>query len=597
MKFNYLLLNGSLIYWAFLTSEILSFQPADVDCCKASTKTLCQLDRAIFDKVKGLEKQLSSCCSTIGKELDHILKALSGCGSITSIGQANIPFQSPASGYFCLKEDVVFDGNTIVGGEIGPTATAFSGENVVFDLNNHTIHISGDGTNGVALFANIPPNPSQQNPRASTHMLIKNGTIIGSTDSSQAGIIILTNNVTVSNVRIINLSGASSSGITIQGGIINSILSPTLLLATLNDILIDQVNLVNNNFGIQLDTFSNGVTIQNTAIDRSVQMGITQPSRKNNANNVTLNNVTISNSGLNGIYTTFSQTNWSLNNIKVSDSGLNGMIFAAFQNLQISNSQISNSGAHGIVASIRQNKNIDISHTQIFNSQDELLRVDNTENLSITHCEFTNYIATTEPLVKLQDIYNATVMNCQFNSVAGTSDGLFLRNVHGVTVETSKVNIFCNQPRTTCPVGFNIHGGVDTTVLRSCTVSGNPSIGIAIVPDSLNGPNSGVIVENSIVQGAVTVGVQVSESTQTALFNNNISNGTGDGILIDASSLETAVRHNTLTNNTGFGINNAGLQSSIFSNFASSNGAGNYSGVALVSAPTATTGVLVNIGT
>lgn len=600
-----------LMCLASLSIITAHFQPTDVDCCKASKKTLCQLEKSIFNEVKTLEKQLSTCCSTIGTDLDQILKALTACGPVIPVGQAHVPYQARSSGYYCLKEDIFFDGSTTPAGAVGPTAFAFSGQNVVFDLNNHTIRIKGAGANAIVAFANAitaaaqgilkadPAVSPPADPRASTRIFIKNGTIIGSTDSAQSGILILTNNVTVSNVRIINLSGPASSGITIQGAFISSIQSPTILLTPLNDVLVEQCNLVGNYYGVQLDTMTNSVTIQDTAIDKSLQMGITQPSRKSGSSNVTINRVTISNSGLNGIFTTFSQANWFVRNTQVTNSGLNGMIFSAFQNLAIDNCQVYNSGAHGIDISIRQNKNVSLSHTQIFNCQDACLRVDNTENLRITDCEFANYNATPEPLVKLQDIFNGTVSSCQFNSLAGTSDGLFLRNVHGVTVSNSSANILCNQPRSSCPVGINVHGGVTTTTVNSCTVSGNPSVGIALTPDTLNGLNSGITVQKCTVQNAVTQGILVSQSSQCTIFGNTVSNGNGDGVFIDSGSVQTAVRDNTLTNNTGFGINNAGLQSSIFHNFASGNGAGNYTGVPLdlISAPTATTGVLVNVST
>ena len=103
------------------------------------------------------------------------------------------------------------------------------------------------------------------------------------------------------------------------------------------------------------------------------EMGITQPSRSGFHGNYLFQNVSIANSGINGIYTTFNQDNWSFDNCQIRNSVLNGAIFEGTQNLVFKNSQISESGAKGLVVSIRQSQNVELSDVEIFNSSDENL--------------------------------------------------------------------------------------------------------------------------------------------------------------------------------------------------------------------------------
>ncbi len=579
--------------FAAVTKQPKNPQPSF--CCDHATKkTLCVLSNQILGKINKLSNQLSACCSTIEIDINN----LNPCGRVRPLGQADIPAVINQSAYVCLKEDVLFDGSLVTSpGAEGPIGIAVNANNVVIDLNNHTLTYKGEGANGIATIGN------------SAHVTIKNGTIVGSNDQFTAGILLLTSNVTVKNVRIINASGAFSAGITMQGAFLPTVSTPQLILAPQDAIVIEKCDFENDFFGIELNTFSNSVIIKECTINKSIQMGITQPSRKNIAANVTIDRCTISNSGLNGIYTAFSQTNWTISNCKISNTVLNGMILAAFQNLKVTNCQVLDSGAHGIIVSIRQSQNVEIADCQIFNSQDSALRIDNVENLTISNCQITNYLTpsptTSPPLLKVQDVFNGTISGCTFNSVAGTSDGLLLRNCHALTLEDCNAQIFCNQPRTNCPIGFNLQGDVESTVLRNCTVSGNPSVGIALQQDALNGPNSGVIIENCTVKGAVNQGIGLSSAVNCAILGCQITNCQGDGILLGTATSQNAVRDNTVINNGGFGINNATTQpngNQIYHNFASNNftgGVNNYFGIpaSLVAADTTVTpvGVLQNI--
>lgn len=562
----------------------------NICCDHATKKTLCCLSKQILRDINQLENQLSTCCSTIESEIAN----LHPCGRKIALGQSDIPAVIGNSTYVCLKEDVLFNGSAVQNpGAEGPIGIAVSGQNVVIDLNNHTLFYRGASTNGIATIGK------------SAHVTIKNGTIMGTGAEFTAGILILTSNVTVKNVRIVNASGPGSAGILIQGAFLPAVSSPNLILAPLDDIVVEKCDLEGNFFGIELNTFSNSVLIKDCTINNSVQMGITQPSRKNLAVNITVDGCTISNSGLNGIYTTFSQANWTICNCDISNTGLNGLLLAGFQNLKIHNCQVIQSGAHGIIASIRQSQNVEISDCKVFNAQDSAIRVDNTANLSISNCQITNYLQTTAPLLKLQDIFNGLVTGCILTSGAGTSDGLLLRNCHGLTIQNCNANIFCNQPQTSCPVGFNLQGDVTSTVIKSCIISGNPSIGISLQQGVLNGPNTGVILENCEVQGAANQGILFDQSTplpstSCAIYNCKIIGNPqavgADGIRLGSTTSECSLRDNTLTGNTGFGINNlAGVASTnrIYHNFAQGNGTG-YSGVNFVVTPA---GTGANVGT
>ena len=408
-------------------------------------------------------------------------------------------------------------------------------------------------------------------------------------------------------------------------------------------LLIENVSSVGNLNGISFQGNVVDVIVRGVSINESMEMGITtQTSRLGTQGNIIFEDVSIAQSGLNGIYTTFNQYNWILNRVQISNSGLNGALFAGFQNLTIRDSQIMESGAKGLVASIRQSQNITISGLEIFNSADEALRVDNVQNLSITGSKFINYNPTTLPLVKIQDTNNGSITNSHFMSLGGLADGLFIRNSHGLILDNNLVKVFNNATSSTptpqppnlsgnpiedyiqrkfCagagasgtttngsansdsnmgtsvpsgPIGINLQGGVTAMQLRNTVVSGTPTIGIAVQTDSLNGFDEGVIIENVLVDGAQSSGIFFANALNCAVFGSQILNGQGDGITINGQSSQTGVRGNTLTNNRGFGINNSGANSQIYANFAAANGS-NYSPNILVSRPIAGVGSLENI--
>lgn len=415
-------------------------------------------------------------------------------------------------------------------------------------------------------------------------------------------------------------------------------------------IVVQNVSSVNNQNGISFQGSISNAIIRDVTILNSLEDGITtQTARVGSKGNIIIEDVSIEGSPLNGIYTTFNQYNWELNRVLINNSGLNGALFAGFQNLTIRDSQIRESGAKGLVASIRQSQNVTLSGLQIVNSADEALRVDNVQQLSIDSSKFINYNATTLPLVKIQDVNNGLIRNSEFMSLGGLSDGLFVRNSHGLIFDTNLVKVFNNATHTTpaprppntsgpsgnpladyilekfCldvslpggsenvsgtgsgsglnsngstllggPIGINFQGGVTATQLRNTVVSGTPTIGIAVQPDTLNGIDEGVVIENVLIDGAQSSGIFFANALNCAAFNSQIINGQGDGITVNAQSSQTAIRGNTLTNNRGVGLRNSGSNSQIYANFAAGNGL-NYAGTNLVSAPARGLGSLENI--
>ncbi len=555
-----------------------------------------------------VNNNLITCCNT----LESLIGNLSACGPVTPITQADIPLEITQPGRYCLAEDIVVNGNIIPPGIFGPIGIAINTNNVDLDLNNHTILVIGSGTTAVVTIG------------TSSHAYIHNGTIAGTgspADQSSTGIDLLTNNCIVSDMQINNFSAFNGAGIIIGGLFVPTPLSSDILIEKNEGIIVERCNLSANYSGIALISApTNNIMLRDCAIDKSLFVGINQPSRRDYWSNVAIENCSISNSAYHGIYTTYNQSNWILKNVQVSNSGLDGMILAGFQSLKLDNCQVSNSGSYGIIASIRQSQNVEISNCQVFNSQNGALRVDNVSNLLIKDCQLTNYIPSTEPLLKLQDIFNGSVRGCLFSSVDGTADGFFARNCQGLVVQNCAANIFCNQPVTNCPIGFNIHGGVNNAVIQNCNVSGNPSIGIAIVPDgyngnagltniskqvptvpnNLNGTNSGIVVDGCTMQGVVNTGILLSNASSCTVSNCNVVDGAGDGITLDSTTTKCSVTGNKLTNNAGIGLNNEAVPQSgicinpIFHNFATCNGT-NFVGVPLVVGPQSGVGVLDNI--
>ncbi len=524
----------------------------------------------------------------IGKRVRQAQKELIG----TPIFQSDIPLTINREGRFFLAEDIVVNAAVLKASVYGPIGIGINAPNVDLDLNNHTIFITGVNVNGIVTLADA------------LHTRIHNGTIRGTgktTDFGNHGIIAATDDITISNIQFIAIAGGPGTYFQSAGVLITGLFIPTITYSTaatdpLHGVTVENCSFTDNYTGVSIYNFGSDITIRDCNFDGNL-LAITEPERGDYSYNVLIDNCGISNCGLHGIYITYNQANWTIKKTNITNSFLDGMILVGFQNLKVSDCQIFNSGSYGIIAAIRQSQNVEITDCKIFNSQNSALRIDNIGNLIVEGCQLTNYAATTLPIMKVQDVFNGVIRNCQLNSTAGTSDGLFVRTCQGISVDNCNVNIFCNQPRTSCPVGINFHGSVQSGTIRNCIVSGNPSAGIAIVqdtPNNTNGGNSGITVQNCTVQGAVSQGILLSNTSSSSILASQVFDGSGDGIVIDSATLNCSIRDNTVTNNAGIGINNMGTNSSIFHNFAKSNGT-NYAGVSLVVAPAPGVGVLENI--
>ena len=611
--------------------------------------------RDLEKKLKNCCADQAACCTEILEGLAQIEAQLAACCKSTSCpGSCNITEITtiPAGGlvidkpgHYIVCNELTFSTSASLNARVDQIAASqqarygitITSSNVSLDLNSHSYTITGAFSGGIAIINNV------------SHASVTGGTIVGSNAHGQIGIAITAVAASVSNVAFANVGAAvpaavsavSVVGVAAAAAAVAAaiVVAPEVTLPppplttrsglkqtptpVQGGILIRDISVDGGANGLIIQTSVANLILQNASILNSAEMGISQPLRSGYHGNFLLENVQISNSGLNGIYTTFNQDNWILKNVQIRNSVFNGAIFEGFQNLSIQDSQIYESGAKGLVASIRQSQNVSLSGLEIFNSGDEALRVDNVQNLSIDRSLFTNYSPTSLPLAKIQDVNNGFIKNSQFMSLGGLADGLFIRNSHGLIVENNLVKVFNNfsdntptpqppiigeppvintgnpvsdtivkigcrngsgpvPPEPAClvgrssPVGINLQGGVTATQVRNTVVSGTPSIGIAVQPDSLNGTDEGVILENILVDGAQCTGILFAGALNCAVFNSQILNGQGDGISIDSESSQTAARGNTLTNNRSFGIRNSGINSQIYQNFASANGK-NYS--------------------
>lgn len=673
------------IFWCLLISFMQVDSAQQQDSCHSLTNKCCKQLATSIDKLKAkLNKccaDQATCCTEIQNSLTNIENTLAACcpgdsGAactflITEIPAGGLIIDKP--GHYIVCKPLSFSGNSIEAlnqqsllksyAEQGLVAASFAdtafgvtiaSDAVFFDLNSQTYTLSGTNTGGFLVMPGI----------AGT--LISNGTVKADNSPGQFGVAITTVSATipaatastaVTGVTFAHIAGAPSAALaapatptataaSIAPAAALAVASataaavdpsgdlPSLTAAVKDPIMNNRVFYQNLEINDSLNGLSfagnaTNVFVQNVSINRSTQMGITQPSRSGFHGNFNFENVAIANSGLNGIYTTFNQDNWTFNKIQIRNSGLNGAIFEGTQNLTFNNSQISQSGAKGLVASIRQSQNIAISGLEVFNSGDENLRIDNVQNLSITNSKFINYTPTGLPVVKIQDVNNALIEGNDIMSAAGFADGLFIRNSRGSLIQNNTVKVFSNVTPTTpipqppvmaasgsssltsfiqqqycmptpvaCtgsfPVGINLQGGATASLISRCVVSGTPSVGIAVQLDTLNGFDEGVMIEQCVIDGAQCAGILFASAVNAGVFSTKVLNGQGDGILIDVNSSQTAVRDNTVINNRGFGIRNLGTNSQIYHNFASGNGR-NYSSGILVALPGPGVGSLENI--
>lgn len=672
-----------------LERDIVKLQKKVAQCC-ASSDACC---KTVTSKIDRLQASLTrccadqaSCCTDIKNKLQEIENMLAACcmgggiGScatffITEIPAGGLILDKP--GHYIVCNPLFFDGSSggVFDQAVSRSKNIFAAEpfsnttfgviitstGVEFDLNNQPFTINGENIGAVFIAAGASSS-------------VTGGSIVGNNAAGQFGVAIAATAsaaanaaaaITVSNVAFANIAAAAAPAAAVAPAaaaaaaaapaaaavavaaaaaaaaaplqLLRSPLSFDPPLDKLSGVRLENLRSDNNLNGLSIQGNVTNVIVRDFTINRSIEMGITQPSRSGFHGNFLFENVAIANSGLNGIYITFNQDNWIFNNLQIRNSGLNGAIFEGTQNLTVTNAQISQSGAKGLVASIRQSQNITLTGLEIINSGDEAIRVDNVQQLSISNSKCINYTPTTHPVCKIQDVNNGTITGNQFMSAAGLADGLFIRNSRGLILDSNLVKVFNNvtsstptaQPPitsgsnngittfieqqfgcTSCiscpptppanlctgsrPVGINLQGGVTGCKISNCVISGTPAVGIAVQSDLLNGYDEGVVIERCLIDGAECAGIIFSQAVNSAVLSTQVVNCQGDGISIDSLSTRTAVRDTTLTNNRGVGLRNLGLQSQIYHNFASGNGQ-NYVGVPLVAAPAAGLGSLENI--
>jgi hypothetical protein len=546
------------------------------------------------------------------------------------------------SGHYLVCNDLFFNGedcpsenSTRAISQTQPTrfGITIAANDVFIDFNDHTYTIENENIGGLITLSDF------------VRSTVSSGTIIGDNQPGQFGVFITNQSTSVSNMAFANIAAAPATAAAAAANAAAAAPAAAAAVAaaaaaaaaahastrsvtidptsnTLSGILLEKLKCENCLNGISLQGFITNLIVRDVSINRSIEMGITQPSRAGFHGNFIFENVLIANSGLNGIYTTFNQDNWFFNRCQIRNSVLNGAIFEGTQNLTFNDCQITDSGAKGLIASIRQSQNVTLSGLEIFNSGDEVIRVDNVQNLSIEDSKFINYVATEHPICKIQDVNNGYIKGSEFMSTSGLSDGIFIRNSHGLLLEKNLVKITSNttcEPKpkqpplsnnniafslqlkhcpptiiTTGPTAINLQGGVTAMRLAGCVVSGSPSVGIALRQDNLSGIEEGIIIEDCLVDGAQNIGILFESTRNCAVFESQVVNSQGDGIFINSTSAQTAVRDNTLTGNRLIGIDDRGINSQIYRNFASGNGR-NYSLNILSAVPAAGIGSIENI--
>ena len=511
------------------------------------------------------KKDKDSVLDWINQRLAYLIKnAKTECVNV--IMQADIDAEGGYvivnSGSYCLGEDIVFDGSTVANpGVLGPIAIAINATDVHLDLKGHTITVIGNNTNAIATL------------EKSENTWINNGTFIGDTVSTnQAGILALTSDIGISDIEFVNFQGVGSTGITIEGLQVSSTTDTTATPFNQNGIIIARCIFNGAYYAVEAAGTSDNVAISLCYVDSS-NIGIFVSAAAGAVTNARIENCSFTDSIASAISSTNFQNNWVISNCRIARSGADAVVLGAFEDLKLIYCQILNTTLNGILSTSGTRNNVEIIGCQVYDFGSSALNLGSTNNFVVRDCEFINPVApshalTNNPLMQVNTGRNGLVADCVIqnlaNVVAGglSGDCLVLTSCQGVTVED------CLIRTTTLSTGIKVNGGVSATIIRDCNVSGVPATGILITGAS----NTGIVVDNCSVQGATT------------------------GISLTGGSSNAAVRNNTLTGNA-IGINNAGVNSQIYHNFASGNTSTNYVGVtpALVVAPAPGVGTCENI--
>ena len=170
-----------------------------------------------------LQKEVSNCCNCLSKKIQKLCKKIScqkiiiceilndlrqttTCRMYHPIAQKDIPYVITQPGFYCLVQDVTFNGASVPNpGTYGTMAIAINSNNVDLDLNEHTMTIAGANTNAIATLD------------SSSHIRIHDGIITGDNSNRQKGISALTSDIIINDVEIISAGGLNGGGIFVQG--------------------------------------------------------------------------------------------------------------------------------------------------------------------------------------------------------------------------------------------------------------------------------------------------------------------------------------------------------------------------------------------
>lgn len=585
---------------------------------KAKLKELAQ--KRLLDGKKTMATAAAVCCNQTADPKNPL--CVDPALPVIEIRQKDIPLWITCSAKYRVMEDLFYDGDdaSIINPNpaaafYGPIGIGINAPQVEIDMNGHTFTYRGFASNAIITYDTID---LDGNYIAQAHNAsIKNGSIIGNLDELSIGISLLSSNGTVSNVS--SELGSIGFGVDPLAFILDEEsqaidLVPAPVFGAVFDHCYSSLNETGitsfaegalSNMSVLQCTFEqNG-----TGVGSSSQLIMARSNVFNSFGNgvnvsgqLTMDACSVLNSQLNGIAAAAGSvaTNWNIQNSSVFNSGTNGLVIVGAQNVLISSTQINNSGADGVIVGIRQGKNVQLNNVQVFNANGILLRVDNIDSFKADDCQFANYLqnplpnnSPANPLVRIEDAFNATLSNSLMNSNSGTSDGCLIRNSQGVTCDSCTINLTSTQSASH-PSGFVLQGDVSSSIIKNSSVNGLFSQGISLVRNELNGSNKGIVLENNTIEGALDHGIFVSEATNSVVLGNIIARNKSNGITLDATASRSQVRDNTVIENAGTGLENKGRDNQIYHNFAAGNGK-NYAGVALVSKPGRDIGVLDNI--
>lgn len=577
-----------------------------LSCIPASCNTSDDVQNCIIQCEQDVLQTVGACCADVAAKLE--------CEPIIEITQNDIPLLITQPGHYCLVEDIKSSDFIII------TINSFA---VILDLNGHTIDGQNVSTIGIAsvFFGGA---------------LVRNGTIknclAGAVTQLFGGIIF--SNLTINDGEV-GILIRESRDVAIDSCIINNMNSSGILAeGSFGNIEVRGLTITNCKIngagfeGILMLPPVRACVIKNCVIENFVRgisfnnfqmLGVGEQQRIGPKSfNLKIEDCCIRDIEEVGIDLITEIENIEINRCKINNA-LSGIRIDTTNGALIANCQIDNV-ASGIQAEVL--RNVYIKNLKVTNSIGFPAEVINaSENITFEDCLFSG--SNTVPIVRTTHFAvtasrKFTMKNCSINYTAGipleNSNALTIITTSGVEIENCTIRTNAKASNNLDGNGILINGAVDNCRISNCTVISDPAdpaqSGIAIIPLDNTSKSSGITIKNchveqvngrgivvdsavnceiskcTVVGSIVGNGIEINNSRGIVLLDNITTENAKDGIRFNALSRGCVARNNTSYKNDGFGLNNLGGANQIFSNFAHTNLAGNFNGVALVSAPT-----------